>query len=555
MSTRVVETGAFIDEAAIGEALGAASTKDAGRVREVLAKARELKGLDMDDVAILSSVSDPELLGELFAAARDVKEAIYGQRLVLFAPLYISNLCSNECLYCAFRARNKELKRRALTQEEIAPRDRAARRPGPQAHPARGRRVLSQAGLRLRARVDRDDLRRQARQRRDPPRQRQHRAALASRTSRRLKATGIGTYQLFQETYHRDTYAAVHLGGKKTDYDWRVTAMDRAMEAGIDDVGIGVLFGLYDWRFEILALHAAHPRTSSAHFGVRAAHDQRAAPRAGRAAPTWRATRRSRSPTSTSARSSPSCAWPCPTPASSCPPARRAKMRRETFALGVSQISAGSRTNPGGYAEDEKFDAAPVPARRPPLARRGRPRRRRARATCRRSAPPATASAAPARTSWTSPSPARSSITATPTRCRPSRSTCSTTARERHARVGEKLIEQRVREMDDVRRAHTPEDAGQGARRRARRALLSTGRARRANDQWRRQGRERRPHHPRHPHQRPAQERGGRAEGLHRVRLQHQDAHRPARRRRAQLLAERRGAHRVLRLQRTRPRR
>src|SRR5665647_906358 len=119
MTAGVVDQGTFIDETAIDDALRAAVTKDAGRVREILAKARERNGLEMDEVAVLSSVSDPELLGELFTTARDVKDAIYGARLVMFAPLYISNLCNNDCLYCAFRVRNKELKRRALTQAEI----------------------------------------------------------------------------------------------------------------------------------------------------------------------------------------------------------------------------------------------------------------------------------------------------------------------------------------------------------------------------------------------------------------------------------------------------
>jgi len=114
-----VATGTFIDEARIHEALGGGADKDAGHVRDVLAKARDLAGLEMEDVAVLSPISDPELLGELFATARDVKDAIYGARLVLFAPLYVSNMCSNDCLYCAFRVRNKELKRRALTQDEI----------------------------------------------------------------------------------------------------------------------------------------------------------------------------------------------------------------------------------------------------------------------------------------------------------------------------------------------------------------------------------------------------------------------------------------------------
>jgi hypothetical protein len=109
----------FIDEGDIITALIAGGRADESRVHEILAKAGEARGLEMDEVAALSTISDPELLGELFATAREVKETIYGRRLVLFAPLYVSNLCSNDCLYCAFRVRNKELTRRALTQGEI----------------------------------------------------------------------------------------------------------------------------------------------------------------------------------------------------------------------------------------------------------------------------------------------------------------------------------------------------------------------------------------------------------------------------------------------------
>ena len=110
----------IIDEQQIDAILVTGGRADASHVREVLAKALRLKGLEMAEVAVLMSVSDPELMGELFTAARQVKENIYGRRLVLFAPLYVSNLCHNECLYCAFRARNKAVKRRALTQAEIA---------------------------------------------------------------------------------------------------------------------------------------------------------------------------------------------------------------------------------------------------------------------------------------------------------------------------------------------------------------------------------------------------------------------------------------------------
>ena len=109
-----------IDEGAIWKSLETHKHSDAGHIREVLAKARELKGLDPDDIAALMPISDPDLLHELFDTARYAKDEIYGKRLVLFAPLYISNLCQNECLYCAFRARNKDVQRRALTQEEIA---------------------------------------------------------------------------------------------------------------------------------------------------------------------------------------------------------------------------------------------------------------------------------------------------------------------------------------------------------------------------------------------------------------------------------------------------
>jgi 2-iminoacetate synthase len=110
----------LIDEPSIFATLERAGAADAAAVRAVLAKGRELHGLDAPDVAVLMTVSDPELLGELFRAAQDVKDTIYGRRLVLFAPLYVSNMCANECTYCAFRARNKSVVRRALSQEEVA---------------------------------------------------------------------------------------------------------------------------------------------------------------------------------------------------------------------------------------------------------------------------------------------------------------------------------------------------------------------------------------------------------------------------------------------------
>ena len=354
--TAVVETGAFIDEAAIDEAMHSAATKDAVRVREILAKAGELKGLDMDEVAVLSSVSDPELLGELFGAARDAKEAIYGARLVLFAPLYISNLCSNDCLYCAFRVRNTELKRRVLTQEEIRHEvellvDQGHKRVllvAGEAYPKQQgfQYILDSIATVYDVKRGNGEIRRVN----------VNIAPLSVDDFRALKAAGIGTFQLFQETYHRETYRRMHVGGKKKDYDWRVTGMHRAMEAGIDDVGIGVLFGLADWRFEVLAL-MQHIRELERSYGVgpHTISMPRLEPASG----------------SDIAEEPPMpvddvdfrklvaiLRLAVPYTGMIMSTRETPNLRRETFALGVSQISAGSRTNTGGYAEDEKFDTA-----------------------------------------------------------------------------------------------------------------------------------------------------------------------------------------------------
>ncbi len=348
-------SSSFIDEAKIVEVLERADARDGGRVRAVLAKARELKGLDQPDIAVLMQISDPELLGELFLTAKSVKEQIYGRRLVLFAPLYISNLCSNECLYCAFRARNKEVKRRALTQAEIAQEVKILVEQGHkrilvvagESYPQEGfSYVLKAVETVYATRSGKGEIRRVN----------VNIAPLTVEEFKQLKAAQIGTYQIFQETYHREVYKKVHLGGKKRDYDWRVTAIDRAMEAGIDDAGIGVLFGLADWRYEILAM-MQHIHHLEEKFGV---------------GPHTISVPRLEPATGSDMASHP------PFPVSDVDfrkiiailrlavpytgiimsTRETPNLRRETFALGVSQISAGSRTNPGGYAEDEKLDSS-----------------------------------------------------------------------------------------------------------------------------------------------------------------------------------------------------
>lgn len=348
MKTDYIEIGnKIINEAAIFDNLKETKS-DSVSVREVLSKSLEMKGLEPSDIPILAKISDPELLAELFETAKTVKEKIYGRRLVLFAPLYISNLCSNECLYCAFRARNKSIARRALSQEEIALETKYLIEQGHkrvllvagEAYPKEGfNYILKAIETIYNTKSGPGEIRRVN----------VNIAPLNQEEFIQLKQAQIGTYQLFQETYHHETYHKVHLGGKKKDYEWRITAMDRAMNAKIDDVGIGVLFGLFDWRFELLAL-MQHIKHLEDQFGV---------------GPHTISVPRLEPATGSSIATQP------PYPVSDIDfrkivailrlavpytgiimsTRETPAMRRETFALGVSQISAGSRTNPGGYAE------------------------------------------------------------------------------------------------------------------------------------------------------------------------------------------------------------
>jgi len=347
-------TNSWLDAARIGAVLERHDREDRGRVVAILAKAREMKGLDLDDVAALMALDDAELTGELFATARFVKEEIYGRRMVFFAPMYITNHCANECLYCAFRASNDGLVRHALSRDEIV---RETEILVDQGH----KRVLLVAGesypggldyvLEAIAAIYSVEKAGNAIRRVNA-----NLAPLSTADFKRLKDAGIGTYQLFQETYQRDVYAAVHTKGRKADIDWRLSAFDRAMEAGIDDVGMGVLFGLGDWRFEMLALmsHIAHLEER---FGV-GCHTV-SVPRIEPASGAEMASRPPRPVTDADFKKIVAILrLAVPYTGLIMSTRESAEMRRETYALGVSQISAGSRTNPGGYAATEQFDAA-----------------------------------------------------------------------------------------------------------------------------------------------------------------------------------------------------
>ena len=271
-------------------------------------------------------------------------------RLVFFAPLYISNRCANECTYCAFRATNTEIKRRTLTQEEIAEETRILIRQGQ-------KRVLIVAGEALPPQgfdYLLDSIATIYNTRVGPGEIRRVNVNLAPQTIehfRQLKQAEIGTFQLFQETYHRPTYAEVHLKGRKRDYDWRTTAFDRAMEAGIDDVGMGVLFGLYDWRFEIMAM-MQQIRHLEETFGVgpHTISFPRLEPAVG-----CDITQQPPYAVSDADFLKMIAIMRLAVPYTGMIMSTRetAEVRRATMELGISQISAGSRTDPGGYKDGE----------------------------------------------------------------------------------------------------------------------------------------------------------------------------------------------------------
>jgi 2-iminoacetate synthase len=220
-------------------------------VRNILEKARLKKGLSPEETAVLLyQDKQPELVSEIMEAARQVKEEIYGKRLVFFAPLYITNQCSNNCIYCAYRKDNLALERKTLTPQEIAHQVEILEDQG-------HKRLLLVAGETQRFQDILDALETIYATRKNQGEIRRANVNIAPPTIdqfKALKKVGIGTYQCFQETYHKPTYQIMHPSGPKGDYTWRLTVMDRALEAGVDDISTGVLLGLYDYHYDVTAL-------------------------------------------------------------------------------------------------------------------------------------------------------------------------------------------------------------------------------------------------------------------------------------------------------------
>ncbi len=247
----------FIDDQEIWSYLeGAKPTME--QVEAVIARSMAKNRLSLSETAILLQATEPEMIEKIKAGARSLKEKVYGKRIVLFAPLYVGNYCSNNCRYCGFKSSNSKAVRKTLTKAELIENVKALEEHGQ-------KRLILVFGEHRTYSADfiADAVRTVYEVKKDNGEIRRiniNAAPLDIEGFRIVKEAMIGTYQIFQETYHHQTYHTCHTSGRKSDYDYRLTALDRAMEAGIDDVGIGALFGLYDWRFELMSLirHVNH---------------------------------------------------------------------------------------------------------------------------------------------------------------------------------------------------------------------------------------------------------------------------------------------------------
>ena len=228
-------------------------------IESLIERARDCKGLSHREAALLLECDQPDLIEKMYKVAKEIKEKFYGNRIVMFAPLYLSNYCINGCVYCPYHAKNKHIARKKLTQEEIraeviALQDMGHKRlaletgEDPKNNPIEY--VLESIKTIYSIKHKNGAIRRVN----------VNIAATTVENYRKLKEAGIGTYILFQETYHKENYEALHPTGPKSDYAYHTEAMDRAMEAGIDDVGCGVLFGLNTYRYDFVGLlmHAEH---------------------------------------------------------------------------------------------------------------------------------------------------------------------------------------------------------------------------------------------------------------------------------------------------------
>ena len=339
----ILETLAFAEENKHNEAL----------ITEIIEKAKKRKGLSHREAAVLLDCDIEEKNQEIYRLAEQIKKDFYGNRIVMFAPLYLSNYCINGCTYCPYHSKNKHIARKQLSQEEIKREVIALQDMG-------HKRLALEAGEdpvhnTMDYYLDSINTIYSIKHKNGAIRRVNiNIAATTVDNYRLLKEAGIGTYILFQETYHKESYLQLHPTGPKHDYDYHTTAMDRAMEGGIDDVGIGVLFGLDKYRYEFtgLLMHAEHLEAA---FGV--GPHTISVPRLRDADDIDSSSFTNGIDDDTFAKLVACIRIAVPYTGMIISTRESQKCRERVLHLGISQISGGSRTSVGGYCEPEPEDA------------------------------------------------------------------------------------------------------------------------------------------------------------------------------------------------------
>lgn len=326
-----------------------ANSDNSELIENILAKAALAKGLTHREAALLLECNNPSVTERIYSLANEIKHRFYGNRIVMFAPLYLSNYCVNGCVYCPYHAKNRNIRRKKLTQEEIRSEVIALQNMGHKRlaleageHPLKNpiEYILESINTIYSIKHKNGAIRRVN----------VNIAATTVENYRRLRNAGIGTYILFQETYNKENYEALHPTGPKSDYAWHTEAMDRAMQGGIDDVGIGVLFGLETYRYDFVGLlmHAEHLEAA---YGV--GPHTISVPRLCQADDVDTADFKNAVPDDIFYKIVALIRIAVPYTGMIISTRESQKSRERLLELGISQISGGSRTSVGGYVNEE----------------------------------------------------------------------------------------------------------------------------------------------------------------------------------------------------------
>lgn len=341
----------FINNDRIYQLLDEAQNVSTEDIKKIIEKAKTCVGLSLEEVAALLQFEDDNLLEEMYACANHIKNTIYGDRIVMFAPLYVSNYCVNGCTYCGYKHSNK-IPRRRLTDAELA-------KEALQIEAMGHKRIALEAGEDpVNCDIDyvlhaMDVIYKTKSENNGAIRRiNVNVAATTVENYKRLKAADIGTYILFQETYHQETYKQYHPNGPKSNYLYHLTAMDRAMEGDIDDVGVGALFGLYDYKYEVLGL-MMHKEHLEEKFGV--GPHTISVPRIKKAKNVAVSEYPHAVDDDEFKRLVAVIRLAVPYTGIILSTREEAAFREEVIDIGVSQISAGSKTDVGGYTDEEKM--------------------------------------------------------------------------------------------------------------------------------------------------------------------------------------------------------